>query len=409
MYVRNAGDGYARWPTPRRSSSALRGGRRAPSVGSVRWRWRNDMRDGAICLATLLDSSRLQVLVRQANAWPGAIAAAILASPPSANLSLSQQHAGAAAALEAIRNHEHRVRLVLVDNPGYDCPPRFPFNLLRNVALSFCVEPFVLLLDVDFVPLPLASAYYTLRTLTSSALMRAPGNALVVPAFDYSEQQSDGQVLDVANRTMMRELIQTGSVVPFGSAGGLRELWLPGHSCTQSSRWLESSTPFQIEHCHPQYEPYLLLPRQAAPPFDESFSGRGFDKASYTYELFARGTSLWTAPDVFVVHQQEARSHAVSACESVGIAVTLSPDEAARRRNPGETCVRAFLERMRDAYRYAPRAPAHAAYRSTVQSQRWGCNAAHERPLPRPRMMRVVAGRSARRQRDRERTAEGSD
>jgi hypothetical protein len=367
------------------------------------------MRDGTICLATLLDSSRLQVLVRQANAWPGAIAAAILASPPSANLSLPRQHAGAAAALEAIRNHEHRVRLVLVDNPGFDCPPRFPFNLLRNVALSFCVEPYVLLLDVDFVPLPLETAYSALRSLTSSALMRVPGNALVVPAFEYTEeQQSDGHVVDVSNRTAMRKLIRTGSVVPFGSAGGLRELWLPGHSCTQSSRWLESSTPFQIEHCHPQYEPYLLLPRQAAPPFDESFSGRGFDKASYTYELFSRGTSFWTTPDVFVVHQQGARSHAVSACDSDDIAVALSPDEVARRRNPGETCVRAFLERMRDVYRYAPRTPAHTTYRSIVQSQRWECNAAHERPLPRPRMMRVVASRSASARRQRERAAEGS-
>ena len=95
-----------------------------------------EIRDGAICLATMLDSSRLHVLVRLANAWPGAIAAAILAARSSANeSSFSRQQSGVADALEAIRSHEHRVRLVLVENPGYDCPPRFPFNLLRNVAL----------------------------------------------------------------------------------------------------------------------------------------------------------------------------------------------------------------------------------------------------------------------------------
>ena len=38
--------------------------------------------------------------------------------------------------------HERqRMRMTLVENTGFACPSRFPFNMLRNIALSRCIEP----------------------------------------------------------------------------------------------------------------------------------------------------------------------------------------------------------------------------------------------------------------------------
>ncbi|KAL1520288.1 hypothetical protein AB1Y20_021880 [Prymnesium parvum] len=191
------------------------------------------MRDGVICLATLLDTSRLHALIRLANAWQGAIAASVLGKPPSSNTSLRRQHRDAAAALRGISLRDPRVRVVLVDNPGFDCPPRFPFNLLRNVALSLCVEPFVLALDIDFVPLPLRTAYSTLRAISSTLPLHS-NRAVVLPAFDLVRDQPDDETTDVPDKRHVAQMLRSGALVPFGAAGGMREVWPAGHSCETS-------------------------------------------------------------------------------------------------------------------------------------------------------------------------------
>ena len=60
-------------------------------------------------------------------------------------------------------------------------------------------------------------------------------------------------------------------------------------------------------------------------------------------------------------------------------------EERAMRLNPGETCTRGFLARMRTTYHYAPSAKVHAAFRRDVQAQGWRCNALQEVPLAAPR------------------------
>ena len=39
--------------------------------------------------------------------------------------------------------------MTLVENVGYDCPSRFPFNMLRNLAVQQAREEYLLLLDID--------------------------------------------------------------------------------------------------------------------------------------------------------------------------------------------------------------------------------------------------------------------
>ena len=353
--------------------------------------------------------------------WPGPISAAVLAAP---GTELFAEQALVQAALASMREPQ-RLRVTLVENTGcascphsrtaaphvlpslttrvlpiahgsFSCPARFPFNALRNLALSRCVEELVLIVDVDFVPMPVQRAGRLLRQLAATT---GPNTAIVLPAFEAVHtgwRQSNGTHMNVEKQAL-RELLRTGKVVPFGAQGGTREQWLPAHSCTQTARWLQARSPFQIHHCHPQYEPYVLLPRAATHRFDESFAGRGFDKISFIYELFARGVRFWSAPEAFVVHEPgphapeptcnhtDTRRHATS----TPLTAEQEEEERAQRLNPGETCTRGFLARMRSTYRYAPAAKGHAAFRRDVQAQGWKCNALHEVPLPAPRTLHM--------------------
>ena len=245
--------------------------------------------------------------------------------------------------------------------------------------------------------MPVRRASTLLRQLAATT---GPNTAIVLPAFEAVQgwQESNGTRVNV-EKPALRELLRAGKVVPFGARGGTREEWLPAHSCTQTARWLKASSAFQIHHCHPQYEPYVLLPRAATHRFDESFAGRGFDKISFIYELFARGIDFWSAPEAFVVHEpgphapappcNHTRQHAAAR-------PTTGQDEGerAKRLNPGETCTRGFLARIRSTYHYAPAAKEHAAFRRDVQAQGWKCNALHEVPLPIPRTLYVGHGAS---------------
>ena len=366
-------------------------------------------------MATILDVGRLPSALRLAQVWPGPISAAVLAKY---GVDLTKQHTDLRAAISSpsIDMSATSLRFTLVENTGfappavcatlactplatvhtcpngrYDCPARFPFNMLRNVALSRCIEDHVLIVDVDFVPMPLPRASASLRQLAAA---KGPGLvALVLPAFEALPTGPHNSTLSL-KKQQLREAVRRGNIVPFGSKGGTREEWLPAHSCTQSLRWLETTSSYLIRHCHPQYEPYVLLPRNVVPRFDESFSGRGFDKISFIYELFARGFHFWASPDSFVVHLPGPHQlDAISCSETTSPAEAAAAstdkqieDEIAQRRNPGETCVRSFLNRMRNTYRYQPSSSVHTAFRKDVSEQGWKCNAVQEAAPPSPRM-----------------------
>lgn len=222
-----------------------------------------------------------------------------------------------------------------------------------------------------------------------------PAHAFVLPAFDLTQSVPSKQPAWVTDRSQLAQMLHEGLLVPFGSAGGLREEWLPGHKCTHVERWLNATSVYRVKHCDPYYEPYLMLARKDVPSFDESFAGRGFDKASFVYELFARGFQFWVLPDVFVVHQQESRSHTPGPnCPEAapGVENELAQNNAAdiaRRRNPGETCIRSFIERMQDTYGYAPRTAAHAQFSVVARDRGWECATRREPPRPRPRLWSV--------------------
>ena len=261
-----------------------------------------------VCAATTLDVSRIPMLSRLLNSWPAPIAAAILAEQNS-RLDWSSRSQVAIQKMTAQLDTERRqlLRISVVENVGFDCPPRFPFNLLRNRALSRCVEERVLILDIDFVPQPATN----LLPARLSAIPMGAREALVLPAFEVSARSlaAAESLPSVMDKDTLRTAFTRGHLVTFGTAGGTRDPWPRGHVCTKTNMWMNHSRQFTVQHCDPFYEPYVMLPRAAAPPFDEIFKGRGLDKVSFIYELFASGVTFRTAPNMFVVHYPHAAAH----------------------------------------------------------------------------------------------------
>lgn len=111
---------------------------RPPRGGETRHRavWRKWVAPASaldVCLCTLMTADRLAALHRLAGSWQHTLSVAYLAD---------EFERDAAAGLDLLRldgrpvPHADRVTLSVVEDRGYREPNRFPFNLLRNVAVA---------------------------------------------------------------------------------------------------------------------------------------------------------------------------------------------------------------------------------------------------------------------------------
>jgi hypothetical protein len=78
-----------------------------------------------------------------------------------------------------------RISLSIVEDRGYRAPfNRFPYNVLRNLALRGCRADFVMAADVDFVPYPANPSAMLRRSLTELDVRPGSTNVLVLAAFE---------------------------------------------------------------------------------------------------------------------------------------------------------------------------------------------------------------------------------
>lgn len=242
-----------------------------------------------ICLATTLTIDRLANLHRLSASWRGEISAAML----SFNISRDSSHGRSLLSLnDAMPAASNRMTLTLVANDPPDGPPymadgmdRFPTNLLRNVAVAACSADRVLVVDVDF-QFCCGSAHARLARIASNQT-----EALVVPAFEAKGP--------LQSRSQLARAIHVGEARGFHQAQ-----WPPSHRCDDASGWLKrgeraSVRPIRYTHL---CEPYTVVHRRHAPPYDERFVGYGKNRVSHQYELAAAGVRFSLVPDVFLVH-----------------------------------------------------------------------------------------------------------
>ena len=141
-----------------------------------------------VCLCTLMTADRVPSLHRLASSWTSLISVAYLAE---------DFEADAAAGFSLLEldgrsvPHKEQLTLSVVEDRGYRAPrSRFPFNLLRNIAVDAAPTDFVCLVDVDFVLYPQRSpscrgCHAAIRLQKWLPLLRlTPHLALVLPAFD---------------------------------------------------------------------------------------------------------------------------------------------------------------------------------------------------------------------------------
>ena len=316
-----------------------------------------------VCLLTIMTQERTASLHRMLTVWDGYVSIALLvdsydeASPE--GIGLLRYHG-------VLPLSPQRITLSIVEDRGYRSPHnRFPYNVLRNIALEGCISDYVMAADVDFVPYPLRPSAILRKALVEHDVRDGARNVLVLAAFEEVEQprksaQSRANATDPTatypkptgrrlalsrpaglDKAELVRRVRAGQIVGFAS----RE-YDAGHRCDHVNTFLMTSASYRVEYefgC----EPYTVLPRAMAHQYEERFVGYGKDRVSWNYELAARGAVFHVPADIFLIHFN-----------------TYDEDEIGRRPKKkyghfpndwmlGESCWPAFRDRVQNQYNYS--------------------------------------------------------
>ncbi|KAL1495658.1 hypothetical protein AB1Y20_016524 [Prymnesium parvum] len=248
-----------------------------------------------ICLFTIMTQERLASLHRMLTVWDGWVSIAMLVDDYATASSMGLQMLSYDGRLPPL---PERITLSLVEDRGYREPfNRFPYNVLRNVALSRCHADYVMAVDVDFVPFPAPSPSRRLRRHLLDLDVRAGSpNVIALAAFEQVEGASSSAAHLLLDKPQLQRLVGAREVIGFASA-----VYDAGHRCDHVDRFLSTAAAYEVAYefgC----EPYVLLPRAMAHPYEERFVGYGKDRVSWNYELAAKGARFVVPADAFLVH-----------------------------------------------------------------------------------------------------------
>jgi hypothetical protein len=180
----------------------------------------------------------------------------------------------------------------------------YPYNALRNQALSRATTDVVLSLDADF--LVSAGLHEKLSSPEASAALledvSIQRNVVVLPAFETETSlglEKGGDIANLAQRSSkveLSKLFEARQVIQFA------EFYPVGHRSTNYKKFFESDAPYPIKF-KSGYEPYVLVSRKHMPWYDERFRGYGWDKVMQIFQLDAMNFRFMAHPNAFVVHR----------------------------------------------------------------------------------------------------------
>eukprot|EP01062_Namystynia_karyoxenos_P055977 TRINITY_DN46976_c0_g1_i1.p1 TRINITY_DN46976_c0_g1~~TRINITY_DN46976_c0_g1_i1.p1 ORF type:complete len:653 (+),score=192.25 TRINITY_DN46976_c0_g1_i1:74-1960(+) len=184
-----------------------------------------------------------------------------------------------------------------------DMLTHYPFNVVRNAALSGARTDYVFLLDADFHFRPTGGAtlhehfWPWVRERWAAAPAATEPTVWIVPAFETVTQ-----TVPLPNTTEeLREALGLQRCTLFYG-----HYCIPCHHPTDSLRWRTmptNGTPYEVHYVE-SFEPYVIAERRLLPPYDERFIGRGWDKMSYFYELGTMGARFMVLPPpYYLLHQ----------------------------------------------------------------------------------------------------------
>ncbi|KAG0251087.1 hypothetical protein BG011_007863 [Mortierella polycephala] len=177
----------------------------------------------------------------------------------------------------------------------------FQLNMWRNVARFFARTNYFMLLDVDFHIC--TDMKKNLRENKFAMDLLRGGSALVLPAFEYTDEE-DG--VDSATfpkeKGAVEQLVKDKKLMAFHSAK-----FEPGHGASDYPRWYRTmDETYQVEKFNFKYEPYVILKKEGTPWCDERFVGYGANKAACLYEIYISGIDYYVLPQDFLIHQSHA-------------------------------------------------------------------------------------------------------
>ncbi|XP_050694302.1 beta-1,4-glucuronyltransferase 1-like isoform X2 [Eriocheir sinensis] len=290
--------------------------------------WVNVTGGADVCLATHSSADQLHWVAQHTLRWSGPLSVAVFVS--------GREYAVAASMVEYLRRCvdgvEQRVSFHLVHplsrppKPSTASPPfvscgapqeankqlvaalgqdetphpRYPQNLMRNLARRACHTPYSLNVDIDMLTSPHMSPRLSRFLHGRPVCGRC---AYVVPVYEVHSAVTSPP----ADKMDLLRLLLRGRVRRFHE-----KVYEKNQGNTHLENW-EVERPgylpppvayevlYNISSYEEFWEPVLVLPR-GAPAFDERFVGYGFTRSSQVYELHVRGFRFFVLDEAFLTH-----------------------------------------------------------------------------------------------------------
>ena len=247
--------------------------------------------DGDVTLVAQLSMDRLQMLEWLVQKWTGPLSLALYLSDAEAQQ--FQRYARSSEVLMSRRNIGYHV---VYREAALTQQQFYPVNYLRNVALQQVHTPFVFLADIDF--LPMSGLYDYLRKAASMMDIAQTKKALVVPAFETQRYRFTFP----SSKAELLSMLDMGTLFTFRY-----HVWPQGHAPTNFPKWRTATTPYKVNWEH-DFEPYIVVPKDLTPLYDQRFVGFGWNKVSHIVELDALGFEFVVLPNAFIIHMPHAPS-----------------------------------------------------------------------------------------------------
>ncbi|KAK3107548.1 hypothetical protein FSP39_017070 [Pinctada imbricata] len=187
----------------------------------------------------------------------------------------------------------------------------YPYNVLRNVALSAVKSGYIFMIDIDMLTsvnlhdnflshIGTISNNIKMTSNNSFSITRAEymmkfRTAYVIPSFE-----SQSPLYDVKHKYELLPLVGEGFVRPYASA-----------SCkhcqknTNYKKWLSYSEhgAYDIPMSPYHYEPFFILHKSSYPSFNELFKDRGLNRVSQVCETYMSGVNFRVLNSGFLLHR----------------------------------------------------------------------------------------------------------
>lgn len=236
----------------------------------------------AVLLATQGSGDRVEHIELQADRWDGPVFASVFVRPSSRQV----DHENLAALLG--RSASRNLHLTVVYAESDSC--EYPTNLMRNVVMSSIeleyqgLSPQVLLVDADALP-----------SQSFDCVDMGQHSLFVVPAFDLLAGEAAHTKPELALLLQANKAdIMHAAHAPSYSIGSVGE-WIAAQAAVLPFEYAIYKEPYIVAHLQ-VYLDHL---------FDERFTGRGYNKQAFHFELWAsQRYQYWLLSSAFIVNLQ---------------------------------------------------------------------------------------------------------